>query len=330
MTHARPRLRTALVALAAAAALVLTGCAADSADAGDSADSGSWPRTIEHENGSTEIPAKPQNIVSTSITLTGTLLAIDAPVTATATTTPSEITDDDGYFAQWADVAKKRDVAELYPDLTFDEEAVIAAAPDLIVVSASGADSTAEQYDQLSAIAPTIVLDYGSHTWQELAEQLGEATGHEAEAKKTVADFDAKVAKVAADITVPAGTANAIVWNGTENDTAFAKPEGSHGKLLTALGFDIRGADDSLDTSTQTRKDFAFVSIENAVGALTGETVFLISGGDAKVDDLKSVPVMANAPAVASGSLHPLGDTSFRIDYYSGLQIVDAVEKQFG
>ncbi|WP_029144830.1 Fe2+-enterobactin ABC transporter substrate-binding protein [Microbacterium luticocti] len=330
------RLRTLVAASAAALALVLGGCAAASAPATtDPASTGSgtadagWPRTIAHEAGTTEIPAKPANIVSTSITLTGTLLAIDAPVTATATTTPSDITDTQGFFSQWADVAHDRGVTSLYPNLEFDEEAIIAAAPDLIVVSSTGADATADQYEKLSKIAPTIVLNYGDESWQQLAETLGEATGHEQDAADLVAGFDKRVADVAAKITVPGGTANAVVWNGTSGQTAFAKPGGAHAELLTALGFDIVGAPDGADLSEKKRDDFAFLSIENATTALTGSVVFVISGDEKTAADLAKTPVLANAPAVKAGQIHPLGPTSFRIDYYSASQIVDTVESDF-
>ncbi|UOE43231.1 Fe2+-enterobactin ABC transporter substrate-binding protein [Agromyces larvae] len=316
----------------AAVALLLTGCSGPSAAEeapNTAADDGAWPRTIEHVGGVTEIPAAPERIVSTSLTLAGTLLAIDAPIVATATTTPSAITDENGFFSQWADVAVERGVESLYPNLEFDEEAVIAADPDLIVVSSSGADSTADELEALSAIAPTIVLDYGANTWQQLAAVLGEATGHEDEAADVVASFDAHVAEVADAITVPDGTANAIVWNGTENPTAFAKPGSAHTELLESLGFVVEGAPDEFDTSEQPRNDFAFLSIENVTTALTGDTVFLVSGGDATADDLLATAVLATAPAIASGSVVSLGPTSFRIDYYSASQIVDIVESEF-
>jgi len=323
----------ALAAVAASIVLAVSGCAASPAStepaAADAAASGDWPRTIEHEAGTTEIPAQPENIVSTSLTLAGTLLAIDAPLTATATTTVSDVTDENGFFSQWADVAVDAGVEELYPNLEFDEEAVIAAAPDLIVVSSSGADSTADQYEKLSAIAPTIVLNYGDTTWQELAAILGEATGHEDDADAVVEDFDARTAEVAASITVPEGSANAIVWNGTENPTAFAKEGSAHAELLESLGFTIEGAPDELDTSEQSRQDFAFLAIENVTTALTGSTVFLVNGGDVAESDLLSTPVLATAPAIVSGQVYPLGPTSFRIDYYSASQIIDYIEATF-
>lgn len=329
--NSRPGRRlTAALAIATAALIALAGCSAPAADAGESTSaSGEWPRTIEHELGTTELTAQPKNIISTSTTLTGTLLAIDAPVTATATTTVSSITDENGFFSQWADVAVERGVESLYPNLEFDEEAVLAAAPDLIVVSSSGADSTADQYEALSKIAPTIVLNYGDETWQELAETLGTATGLEKNAKDVTADFASHIDDVASKITVPEGSANIIAWNGTENPTAFAKSGSAHASLLESLGFTVKAAPDEFDTSEQSRQDFAFVSIENATAALTGDTVFLISGSDKTKSDLLATPVLANAPAVKSGAVYSLGETSFRIDYYSALQIVDVIADEF-
>jgi iron complex transport system substrate-binding protein len=332
----RPLRRPAAAALAAAVALLATACSsgsddasADTAPAAASAEDGAWPRTVTHELGETEIPEEPVRIVSTSVTLTGILLSIDAPVVGSAATTPAASNQDTGFFDWWADVAVERGVEVVYQNLEFDEEAVLAADPDLIVLSTTGADSTADQYDALSAIAPTIAVDYSAATWQDIAAELGEATGLEEAAQATVDGFDARVAEVADAITVPEGTVNAVVFNGGGNDTAFAKPEGSHGTLLAALGFDVVGADDALDTSEQARTDFTFVSLENTVSALTGDSVFIVSGGQDRADALLAEPVLANAPAVRSGQVYPLGEDSFRIDYYSASEIVDTIEGLF-
>lgn len=325
----RHRLGATLAAVAATTALTLTGCSAtDQSDAAASSEtsSGQWPRSIDHVKGSTELDRQPERIVSTSPTLTGTLLAIDAPVVSSAATDPSSITDENGFFSQWADVADGRGVEKLYPNLEFDEEAVIAADPDLIVVSATGADSTVDQYEKLSAIAPTIVIDYGKESWQDVADELGEATGHEDGAEAAEEKFDEKVSEVKDAVADEAGQANVVVWNGTSSPTAFAKPGSPHADLIDSLGFTVVGADDSMDTSEQQRSDFAFVALENAVKAMKGETVFVASGGDSTVDDLTSTSVLAQEPAVKNDRVIALGDDSFRIDYYSGLNILEKVE----
>lgn len=330
-----PSFSTKILALAitASTALGLAGCtAAESPAEPDSATetTGEWPRTITHELGETTIPEQPQRIVSTSLSTTGALLALDAPLIATAVTSPGDGADENGFFSQWADVAVERGVEVLYRDQTLDIEAVMAAEPDLIVAVTSGADAAADNLAELEAIAPTAVFNYGDKTWQELAVEMGEATGLESNAEQVIAGFDEEVERVSAGIDVPAGTSNIIIFNGAGAQTAFAKPNGPHAKLLTSLGFDVAYAPEDMDTSEQSRQDFAFLSIENTVAALTADTVFLGTGEESVREDLLATPVLQNAPAVASGSVELLGENSFRIDYYSALTILDTIETIYG
>lgn len=330
-----PSFPTKLVALAAVAtmALGLAGCSPDEEPNRASTSSGAaseWPRTITHELGETTIPEQPKRIVSTSLSTTGALLAIDAPLIATAVTSAGDGADENGFFSQWADVAVARGVDVLYRDSTLDIEAVMAAEPDLIIAVTSGADAAADSFAELEAIAPTAVFNYGDKTWQELALELGEATGLEANAEQVIEDFDSEVQRVAAAIDVPAGTSNIIVYNGAGAETAFAKATGPHATLLTSLGFDVAYAPDDMDASEQARQDFAFLSIENTVAALTAETVFLASGEESVREDLLTTPVLQNAPAISSGAVQLLGANSFRIDSYSAREILNTIETIYG
>ncbi|UOR00343.1 Fe2+-enterobactin ABC transporter substrate-binding protein [Leucobacter allii] len=323
----------ALTAAGAVALLALTGCSssggADAETGGETpASAEGWPRTIVHDAGETEIPDEPLTIVSTSVTLTGSLLAIDAPVTASAATGVGPITDDQGFFRQWADVAADRGVEVLYPDLTLDLEAVELAEPDLIVGSSIGADATAEAYDQLSEIAPTIMIDYGTHDWREILDQLGEATGHEAEAGRTLDDFDAWVAEQAADLEPVAGPVTALSYNGADPSMIF-EPNSSQAELLTALGFEYAGAPD--EVVAEHRSDASSVTPENLPTALGDKSaLFMVSIERDGVDGVTSDPLLANARAVADDTVVPLGATSFRIDPYSARLLVEAVVEAFG
>lgn len=326
-----------LFAAVAAAGIALSGCsgAGEGTTANANGNSttvaaeASWPRTITHEAGETVIPAQPKNIASTSLSVTGTLLAIDAPVTSSAATNPSDVTDKQGFFSQWADVAAERNVGVLYPNLEFDLEAVVAAAPDLIVVSTSGADSAADHYKELSAIAPTIVVNYGDKSWQDLALELGNATGTENSAGAAVAKYDVHVKDVASKIKLPAGESNIISYNGAGQDNGVAKKTGSHAAVLESLGFKIADVPEGLDTSEKARQDFAFVSFENLTKAANGNTVFLLSADDSLVKTFEGEKVLANLPSVKSGQVHAMGPTSFRLDYYSSTQLVDLLGKTF-
>ena len=52
-----------------------------------SAQAADWPRQVTDSYGTHTLPSQPLRIVSTSVTLTGSLLAIDAPVVASGATT---------------------------------------------------------------------------------------------------------------------------------------------------------------------------------------------------------------------------------------------------
>lgn len=332
------RISRVLATLLLAMTTFLSACSSDSKDttssnkASNSSEkqTGKWPRTIKHEKGELTLKSKPKKIVSTSVTVTGTLLAIDAPVKASAATTPSNMTDDKGFFSQWSSVAKKKGVDVLYPNLKFDKEALIAADPDLVVIASSGADSTADQYQEIAAKYPTIVVDYSKHTWQELAKQLGEATGQENNAKKVVSDFNKYVADAAGKVKVPEGDAAVISYNGPGKDQGVAKKNGPQSQLLEKLGFKIIEAPASLEAKKDKRGDFSFVTHENLTKAVNPQTVFLLTGDGKTESAFQSDAVVANMPAVKSKQVYGLGPTSFRIDYYSGKQMVDTVVKRLG
>jgi iron complex transport system substrate-binding protein len=323
-------------ALTAAAALTLSmaACGGDT-DSGDDSKDGSsaqsegWPRTIKHEKGELELDSQPKNIASTSTTATGALLAIDAPVKSSAATSVSPITDKQGFFSQWSDEAKEKDLDVLYPNLEFTMDALYAQDPDLVVISSSGQDSVLDHYDEISEEFPTIVVDYSNQTWEDLATELGEATGHEDGAKEAISDFDDYVAEAAEKINAPEGTSSIVSYNGSSGQQSIGKLSGPHAKLLEALGIKVVEGPEKLDTSTQSRDDFTFVTYENLTKAVKGDNVFLLMGEDKQVETFKQDKTLANLDAVKNDHVYPLGINSFRIDYYSGKEIVDQIVKSF-
>ncbi len=288
-----------------------------------------WPRTVKHVSGELTLAAKPVRIVSTAPSLTGILLAMDAPLIASAATTPSSMTDDKGFFLQWAGVADERGVDVLYRNLNFDIEAVIGWEPDLLIASSSGADSVIQHYGELEAQGiPTFVINYSNQSWQDMAIQIGEIAGLEKEAAAAIERFDAHVAEVAASLTKEKGTASIVGYN-IGATYSIGRPESPQARLLSSLGFEVEGMPQANSGDVTRRSDFDFISRENLSAAITGDTVFLLRGTDADVEAFLADPVLANLPAVRNKRVYPLGPTSFRIDYYSGREMVDAVARHF-
>ena len=187
-------------------------------------------------------------------------------------------------------------------------EAIVAAEPDLVVVSSSGADSVADHYAEISARFPTVVVDYSKQDWRKLSVQLGEATGLESKAKKVTADFDQYVRDAKAKIKPPDGDVSIVSFNGAGGQNqAVGKREGPHAKLLEAMGFTVVDAPPGLETRRQKRSDFAFVTYENLAKAIKGKSIFLISASDKTVAGFLADPLLANLPAVQSKRVHSLG-----------------------
>lgn len=208
-----------------------------------------WPRQVTDSRGVHTLEHKPTRIVSTSVTLTGSLLAIDAPVIASGATTPNNrVADAQGFLRQWGDIAKQRKVARLYIGEP-SAEAVAAQMPDLILISATGGDSALALYDQLSAIAPTLIINYDDKSWQELLTQLGTMTGHEKQATERIAAFDEQLAQVKQQMTLPPQPVNAIVYTAAAHTANLWTTESAQGKLLHQLGFKLADLPAGLHTS---------------------------------------------------------------------------------
>lgn len=271
----------------------------------------------------------PKRIVSTTPSVTGILLAMDAPLVASTAATPSRLTDDKGFFTQWAKVADERGVQVLYKNLVFDIESVIGQDPDLVVISSTGADSVIQHQDALQAQGlKTTVVNYSNQSWQEIATELGRQTGLQVQAAAAIKRFDEYTAAVGAGLTVPAGTVSVVGYN-IGGSYSVARENSPQARVISALGFKVNGLPAALESQVKRSSDVAFISRENLSAAITGDSVFLLSATDADVQAFLADPVLANLPAVINKRVYSLGPSSFRIDYYSGREMIDAVARNF-
>lgn len=182
--------RLALSLVTAGAVVGLAACGGGEPDAGGSAaNSGGEKISVTANNGTVEIPAKPQRVVALDSTSFETLQAMGVtPVAAPKPLLPDQLKDWESN-ANIVDVGTHRE-----PQL----EAVNAAEPDLIV-----GGSRFERYtDQLSKIAPVIDLapnsDKPSGYAAALKKQttdLGTIFGKKDVADRLNADLDASTAK---------------------------------------------------------------------------------------------------------------------------------------
>lgn len=296
-----------------------------------SAAAADWPRQVTDSRGVHTLESKPTRIVSTSVTLTGSLLAIDAPVVASGATTPNNrVADGQGFLRQWGDIAKQRKVARLYIGEP-SAEAVAAQMPDLILISATGGDSALALYDQISAIAPTLIINYDDKSWQALLTQLGAITGHEKQAAERIAAFDKQLAQVKQQMALPPQPVNAIVYTAAAHSANLWTAESAQGKLLHQLGFTLADLPAGLQTSTSQGKRHDIIQLggENLATGLNGEGLFVFAGDEKDVAAIYANPLLAHLPSVKNKRVWALGTETFRLDYYSAMLVLQRLNAMF-
>ncbi|WP_417528637.1 Fe2+-enterobactin ABC transporter substrate-binding protein [Marinomonas shanghaiensis] len=290
-----------------------------------------WPRTLMTSKGPVTLNKPPKRIVSTSISITGTLLAIDAPLVGTGATIPNtNISDDDGFFIQWGALARKRNVQALY-QTEHNAEAVIQANPDLIIISATGGDSALKLYDQLKDIAPTAVINYGDKSWMELAEELGNFIGLESNASSLVNEFDKQIEQFKANALLPPQPTTAVVYYQDGTGANVWTAESAQGQLLTRLGFSLAAIPDSVrgDISMGKRNDIVIASGERFPDAMTGNTLLLFAAEPSQEEMVKANTYLAEIPSVRHNSIYAVGNDTFRLDYYSASNLIHRLTELF-
>ncbi|MCQ4119221.1 ABC transporter substrate-binding protein [Rhodococcus tibetensis] len=189
----RRRAVAGVVALAAAVAVTSCSSNDEPATTPDSAASAQFPRMVEHFRGTTEIPAAPQRVVALDNSFTDAVLLLETPLVGYVDYRDPGLPDYLGStrdeYAPEAESVGKVSTASL--------EKIAALQPDLII-SAEVRDG--KNYEQLSAIAPTIFTETTGPTWKENIRLVGQALGREELANEKITAYEARAAAVGADI----------------------------------------------------------------------------------------------------------------------------------
>ncbi len=229
-----------LGAAGTAAALGLAACGGD--DGASSASSGgakgaagAFPVTVKHALGSTTIKAAPQRVVTYGYTDQDPVLALGTIPVGTLRWIPQWKRG----VGAWAERALGDAQPKIYSGDQIDFEGIAAARPDLILIVTYALPK--KDYDKLLQIAPTVPTvggypDWGV-PWQAATEQIGRALGKPAQARKLVADAEARFAKAQADHPKFAGREVLITAPGSGGQLSVFAPTDTRGRFVTSLGF---------------------------------------------------------------------------------------------
>jgi iron complex transport system substrate-binding protein len=236
-------------ALLAVAALALSACG--SSDSGDSPDAAGasaagFPRTVEHAMGKTEIKTKPKRVVALDASFVDATLILDTPVV--------------GY-------TDYRSINGKLPDYLGDDRTMYGSEaqavgtlaepnPDLIITAKVRHEKL---YDQLSAIAPTIMSETTGPTWKDNLRLEAKALGAEDLAEKELSSYEQAAKTVGAAINAKAGNPTISVVRFVDGPTRLYQNASFSGIVLKDAGLKRPASQDvndfALEISPERIKD---------------------------------------------------------------------------
>ncbi|GAA0794344.1 ABC transporter substrate-binding protein [Spirilliplanes yamanashiensis] len=289
--------------LGAAATAALAACGSDDAatpstGSSGAAPGGGFPVTVQHQFGSTEVPAAPQRVVSLGWADADVLLALGV--------VPVGILD---WFQAWPvgvgpwaqdRLGGAKPTVLKGPEINVD--AVANLNPDLVTFTKS--DNVKATYDLLSKLVPTISGPAGQPPYgTSLKDQtllVAEALGRRAEGEKLVADTDAALAAAKTANPGFAGktVAVAAAFNGQYG--AYVRGDGRV-QFMEALGFTNKPEIEALKPETF----YANVSKEQ-VSLLDADLTVVFGIGQAEA--LSKDTVLNSIPSAKAGRLLVIDD----------------------
>ena len=304
ITKSRLLAGTALVSL-----LALSACSSEAAEA-DAEPAQASTITVEHAQGSTEVPVNPETVYTFDLGALDTMDALDIDVDGVpAANFPDSLSK---YAAD--DVTKIGSMKE--PDF----ETISAEAPDLIIISGRVADS----YEELSKIAPTIDLSVDNadawNSFKENTETIGKIFDKEDAVDEKLTALEDKVDETKA-LAADAGNGLIVMTSGGEmtaygagsrfgiihdvlgvEPAAEVKSEGAHGESV------------SFNYIADTNPDHLFVIDRDVAVGESGEAASAVLDND----------LVKSTNASRDGHITMLDSASWYLVGY-GLNNVDAM-----
>ena len=288
-------------------------------------DAASYPVTVEHSYGSTTIEEEPQRVVTLEWTYTEDVLALGVQ--------PVGVADIEGY-GNWVDipVSLSEDAADVGTRQEPNLEQIVALEPDLIITSAL---RVTENYDELSAIAPTLVFNAypaeGASHYDNMVDTfntIADVLNRQAEAETVLADVQATYDRAAAAVDAAALSTDEFILAQTYlsgdapvfrlfTDNAMAV------EILTKLGLE--------NAWDEAPGEYGFTTVDfETFGDIGDVNFFYIAQPDAN-EAITSAPVWAALPFVQSDRAYWLGGEAWLFGGpLSAVTLVDTLTDALG
>lgn len=331
MSVTLPRVRSRASLAATAAALLfagtLTACTSsdDSGSSGDGSSDGDTsfePVTISHALGEAEITSRPERVVTLGQGSAETAVALG--VVPVATERYEWGADDTGQLPWIREAVEEMDGedgangedAEL-PELIaggedVSAEEIAALGPDLVLAPWSGL--TQDQYDQISAVAPTVAYPENPWTidWQDQITTVATALGEPDRADGLIDDIEDEFATVREEHPEFADHDFAFIYNqGPAENMGVFLPGEQRAAMVADLGFRVAPVVEELREDEVVGTDSAQFSIEEADRLDDVDVIFTFYSDEDNRREMHDNPVYGAIPAIRDGAEVAPDDQSF-------------------
>lgn len=278
-------------------AVLLVGCRGDDGEpSAPQPTTTAYPRTIQTGLGPVTIASEPERIVT---------LGVEADAVVALGRTPLAIaggfpdpTQLDAWLRGRIDPGQV-DLLNLANDLPF--ERIAGYRPDLILAGTYfGID---EQYERLSAIAPTVTYVRGSYvdTWQEQTLLIGRTLASEEAARAAVDDLDARIESLRPDF--EGRTCSLSFYYEPGAIAVVANPDDYSAVFFRSLGLELPPALTALADPEAT--DSAIIGLEQ-LPLLDADLVIMTHASPELRQEIEANPLFNNLSAVTDGRYVPV------------------------
>ena len=284
-------------------AMMFVGCASNSATNEENVNGNTV--TVTDVRGEVEIPADPQRIVDLSGN-SDILSILGYDVIGTANSDAYDYTKLPSYLEETLSGAEI--LGYSYQD-TMDVEAIMNLNPDFIVISTI----QEKMYDQLSEIAPTVMIQLEALNWKDDVRALGKVFGKEEVANEWIANYEAK-AKEAGDKIKSEFGADTTYLSILANPNGFNVFDGAgFGDVL----YSDMGLAKPVGMPEQTDVSLPVVSYEG-LASIQADYIYVM-GSDEELAQIKSNPIWNSLPAVKEGHVIELPSSPYFNQGYSSI-----------
>jgi iron complex transport system substrate-binding protein len=289
----RPRMG-GLVAMMAAALVVAScgGSPVSSASGSPSGNASAAARQVQTAKGPVEVKGTPSRVVVLDIGQLDDALALGVkPVGMVRIEAGAEPPD---YLA-----AKLQGITEVGTVLQPSLEAIAALSPDLILGSKKRNDKI---YDQLTAIAPTILTETIGFDWIGDFTMYADALGKQDEAKKLLAEYQQSVDALKASLGDRREKTQVSILRALPGQVYIYQAGSFVGRVIGDVGLPRNPA--------QSKEALGEVVTAESLGNASGDVLFYSFYGKdgSALEQLKKLPAWGDINAVKSGKVYEVDD----------------------